>query len=85
MKLILIPFIVWLASYVIKRTVDLIKKQGRYFHYGGWPSTHAAITVSLCTVMFLEFGLESSAFAISAVFMTVIITDALALRPLISR
>jgi uncharacterized protein len=85
MKLILIPFIVWLASYLLKRIVDLVKKQDRYFHYGGWPSTHAAITVSLSTVMLLEFGVKSAAFAISAVFMAVILTDALALRPIISK
>jgi len=85
MKLILIPFIVFALSYLLKKTVDKIKKQDRYFHYGGWPSSHASITTSLTTVMALEFGLDSAAFAISAVFMAVILTDALTLRPLISR
>lgn len=54
-------------------------------HYGGWPSTHSSIVSSLATVMALEFGLASAEFAISVVLAAIVITDAIALRPLISQ
>lgn len=85
MKLVIIPFFVLLLSYILKRTVDAVRKQDRYFHYGGWPSSHTALMVSLCTIMALEFGFDSPYVAISAVFTLLVISDALALRPLISK
>lgn len=85
MKLLLIPLIVWLITFLLKLVVDLIKKNRRYMHYGGWPSTHTSISIALSTVMALEFGLGSPYFAISTIFSLIIITDALGLRNIISK
>lgn len=84
-KLIIIPLGVWLISFILKRIIDLFQKRDRYMHYGGWPSTHSSIVSSLAIVMALEFGLASAEFAISIILAAIVITDAIALRPLISQ
>lgn len=48
--------------------------------YSGMPSGHAAITVSLTTIIGLEKGLDYPGFAIALVFTLLVLRDATGLR-----
>lgn len=48
--------------------------------YGGMPSSHAAFVSTLTTLVGLEEGVDSTAFAIAAVFSLIILTDAIFFR-----
>lgn len=52
--------------------------------YGGMPSMHTAVTVSLCLIIYLQEGLTTS-LAISLAFALLIIIDALLLRRLVGQ
>jgi acid phosphatase family membrane protein YuiD len=64
----------------------LIRSNGQKFQlknltaYSGMPSGHSAIVVALATIIGLEEGFQSSMFALSVVFATVVIRDALGIR-----
>lgn len=47
---------------------------------GGMPSSHSAMVCSLATVCGYQYGLDSAAFAISAVLATVVMYDARGVR-----
>ncbi len=47
---------------------------------GGMPSSHSAAVTSLSTAIALEFGLDSSVFAIAAVFGIIVMFDATGVR-----
>lgn len=49
-------------------------------HYGGMPSSHTALFVSLSTITFINYGWNSPFFAISIVICMIMIRDALGLR-----
>ncbi len=48
--------------------------------YSGMPSGHAAMTVSLTTIIALELGLNSPMFGLAAIVMILTIRDAVGLR-----
>lgn len=48
--------------------------------YSGMPSAHAALTVSLTTIIALLYGILSPLFAICLIFTMIIIKDAVGLR-----
>lgn len=50
------------------------------FAYSGMPSGHGAIVVSLATIIGLEEGLTSPAFALSFILALIVIRDALGIR-----
>ncbi|MFC0559515.1 divergent PAP2 family protein [Halalkalibacter alkalisediminis] len=47
---------------------------------GGMPSSHSAAVTALSTAIALEFGLDSSFFAISAIFGIIVMFDATGIR-----
>ncbi|WP_062047514.1 divergent PAP2 family protein [Bacillus sp. JCM 19034] len=47
---------------------------------GGMPSSHSAAVTSLSTAIALEFGLDSSVFAIAAIFGIIVMFDATGVR-----
>lgn len=53
--------------------------------YSGMPSSHAAVTVSLATIIGLRLGIESAPFAIAALFAFLSIRDAVGIRQYIGR
>lgn len=53
--------------------------------YGGMPSAHTAFAFSLATVVGMTEGFSSTAFAITAVMVTVILDDALRMRIFLGR
>jgi len=50
------------------------------FAYSDMPSGHTAVVVALTTALALEYGFYSPLFAISFVFATIVIVDAIGLR-----
>lgn len=50
------------------------------FSYGGMPSAHTALTVSLVTVVGLGEGVASPFFAIATIFAVIVVHDAIRLR-----
>ncbi|MEZ4618905.1 MAG: divergent PAP2 family protein [Caldilineaceae bacterium] len=47
---------------------------------GGMPSSHTAMVVSLATVLGIEYGLDSSLFAIGVVLSVIVMYDATGVR-----
>lgn len=52
----------------------------RLFETGGMPSSHSAAVASLTTAVGIDEGLDSPAFAISAVFAAIVLHDAAGVR-----
>ncbi|MDA3802430.1 MAG: divergent PAP2 family protein [Patescibacteria group bacterium] len=50
------------------------------FSYSDMPSGHTAVVTSLAAIVALREGMDSSLFAISFVFATIVIVDAIGLR-----
>ena len=82
-QILLAPLIASIVSQVSKL---FIKANGLKFSwrsltaYSGMPSSHAATTVSLSTIVGLTQGFNSPLFAVSAIFTILVIRDALGLR-----
>jgi acid phosphatase family membrane protein YuiD len=53
--------------------------------YSGMPSSHAAITISLSTIIALRLGFDSAQFAIAALFTLLSLRDAVGIRQYIGR
>ena len=83
-QLIIIPLVVGAITQIIKLIIDGIPNnlnwQHLYNDYGGMPSSHTAFVVSLVTAVGFREGITSAAFAISLVFMFIIIRDAVGFR-----
>lgn len=82
--LFLIPLAVWFLIQVTKIVIDFFqeKKFNRknLFRAGGFPSVHSWISSSLITLMWLNFGIYSTEFAISVVFSFLFWYDAMNIR-----
>lgn len=83
-KLLLIPILTGVMTQLAKliwQTAGSGSFSWRNLHfYGGMPSAHTAIAASLVTVVGLQEGLSSPAFAIAAVFGILVIRDAIGFR-----
>lgn len=82
-KLFAIPIIVMLLNQVIKVAVEAIRGNWTWmsvFSYGGMPSSHSAIVVSLATVMWHYEGIDSPAFAIAVILALLTMRDATGIR-----
>ncbi len=86
MKYFVIPILISLIVHGLKLILDLAK--GRFSwhkagHYGGMPSSHAALVTSLATIIYLNQGL-SAAFGISVVLAIIVMRDAIGFRGYLS-
>jgi uncharacterized protein len=83
LKILLLPlaagFIAQLAKFFIKSNRQKFNWQG-ILSYSGMPSGHSSMIISLATIIFLEEGLYSPLFAISAVLAAIVIRDAVGIR-----
>lgn len=88
-ELILIPIVVALVTQIIKLIIDGIPNNLNWQHiindYGGMPSAHTSFVTSLATVVGLSQGFNSATFAISFVFMLIVMRDAIGFRREIGR
>lgn len=85
----LVPLTCLVFTQIIKIFIRLGKGQKvnwrMFFSYGSMPSSHAALFVSLATIIFLADGYGTAAFAVALVVMIIFIRDAVGLRMVISR
>ncbi|MEI6379164.1 MAG: divergent PAP2 family protein [Candidatus Falkowbacteria bacterium] len=87
------PFIIvpLTAAIIAQVTKFFIKSNGTHFSwraliaYSGMPSSHAAVTVSLATIIGLEQGWQTATFALAGIFALITIRDAVGLRRQVGR
>lgn len=82
-KLFVIPLLIMLINQGIKVVIEIFK--GNFslpsiLSYGGMPSSHAALVVSLATVMGYYRGMDSPEFAISIIITLFTLRDASGIR-----
>jgi acid phosphatase family membrane protein YuiD len=81
---IIAPFLGWLFAQGIKPLISLISGDGFDMHMafstGGMPSSHTATVIALATSLGITEGIGSTQFAISMVFSSVVIYDAMGIR-----
>jgi acid phosphatase family membrane protein YuiD len=78
-----IPITVMIISQVVKVCIDSQKMGWQWKHlnsYGGMPSSHTALCVSLMVMVGLTVGWTTPLFAVSAVMSAVFIRDASGIR-----
>jgi len=83
-RLMLIAFLSWLGSVLIKAVINLIIHKrivwNRFFGDGGMPSNHSAAVCGLATGTGLMCGLESPLFAVTVVLALIVMHDAVGVR-----
>ena len=87
-ELIIIPIVcAIITQFIVKPLISMIEGNFSWnslLHYGGMPSSHSALVSSIATIMYLNFGLDSAAFAISFFLAIIVMTDAVGLRSYIT-
>lgn len=87
MIFIIVPFLSAILTLIIKGMVAT-GHHGNFWQalwsYGGMPSMHTAIAISLCLIIYLKEGITTP-LAVSLVFAFIIIIDALLLRRLVGQ
>jgi acid phosphatase family membrane protein YuiD len=78
------PFIAWLLAQGIKPLISLIGGEGfdikRSLSTGGMPSSHTSTVIALTTNLAIRYGVGSYQFAMSLVFSSIVIYDAMGIR-----
>ena len=85
---IIIPFLAGFIAQILKFFIASNNKKFGFkniFDYSGMPSGHAALVISLSTILLLEEGWQSSVFGISLVLAFVVIRDAIGMRQYLGR
>lgn len=85
LKYIFIPFGTAIMSQSIKVLFEYIKyKKISFIRFingmGGMPSTHSSLVASICTIIYLDYGISSPLFAVSLVFSLIVMYDAMGIR-----
>ena len=89
MQYLIVPLLAWLIAQSLKHVAGLFGKNRRIFNAksrstlmlsGGMPSAHSATVVALTAIIGLNEGWSSAIFALSAVFSSVVIYDAVMVR-----
>ncbi len=75
----------WLLAHIVKYTVARIKGirvdlTRHLFISGGMPSSHAATSVALWTVIGLKNGIDSGLFGLTTLFVLIVCYDAVKVR-----
>lgn len=84
-KYILIPLLSIVVAQIIKTIIETISTKRfsleRLFNgAGGMPSTHTTAVISLTTLMYIDYGVNSELFAICLVFSLIVMYDAMGIR-----
>ena len=76
-----------IASFVLAQGTKIFIRSFKHritfhdlFAYSDMPSGHTAIVIGMATIIGLKQGFDSPLFALSVIFATVVITDAIGLR-----
>lgn len=86
----MLPYLIYpIVAFIIAQGTKVILKSQRknkkfhwhdIFAYSDMPSGHTATVTSLVTIVGLRDGIFAASFAISFVFMMIVVTDAIGLR-----
>ena len=84
-RYLLVPFVTLVVCQIIKFTIESIREKkfkfGRLFNgTGGMPSSHSSFTFALTFTILFNEGINSSLFALSLIFSTIVAYDAMGLR-----
>lgn len=83
-EMLMAALISWFIAQFIKVMLVLIKEKKlnfkKFIESGGMPSSHSSLVVALTTAAGKAYGLDSSTFAVSAVFSLVVMYDASGVR-----
>lgn len=83
-RFLIVPIVTWFCIQAFKVIWDLVTT--RKFNFkrivgaGGMPSSHSAVVVSMATMIGRSSGINSSLFALSAIFAFVVMYDACGVR-----
>jgi len=83
MHLFIIPLVVMIITQALKLFIEAARGNFSWSHltgYGGMPSSHSAIVVSLSTTLGYYEGFASPAFAVSIILLSLVLRDAAGLR-----
>lgn len=82
--ILIAPITAWLIAQLIKTVIHMIISKKfvaeRIVGGGGMPSSHSATVCALATAVAMRYGVASPLFAISAIFATVTMYDAMGVR-----
>ena len=83
-KFILVPLLMWIGIQLFKVIYEYFETKKwnweRLLGAGGMPSSHSAVVTSLATLIGKYQGVQSSIFALSAIFALVTMYDAAGVR-----
>jgi len=83
-KSLVISIFAWFCAQILKLVASLIQDKkvdwSLLLATGGFPSSHAAIVSALTTSIGINFGFDSSLFAVSIIMASVVMTDARGIR-----
>ena len=79
-RFLIVPIVTWFCIQAFKVIWDLVTTKKfnfkRIVGAGGMPSSHSAVVVSMATMIGRSSGINSSLFALSAIFAFVVMYDA---------
>jgi acid phosphatase family membrane protein YuiD len=88
-EVLIIPLCAWAIAQLIKLVAGLARERFLNLRYliasGGMPSSHTAIVCALATAVAMTQGLNSVAFAITAILAMVVMYDAAGVRHSVSK
>jgi acid phosphatase family membrane protein YuiD len=88
-SLIIIPIIVVILTQILKLSIDKIKGnlnlKNIFISYGGMPSAHTALAISIVTMIGLTEGVASPIFAVALIFTLIIMRDAITFRNILGK
>lgn len=83
-QIFIIPLTILVITQIFKVALEYYhekKFRFSYFgHYGGMPSAHTALFVSLATIILINYGWQSPLFAFALIICLVMVRDALGIR-----
>ena len=83
-RFLIVPIVTWFWIQAFKVIWDLVTTKKfnfkRIVGAGGMPSSHSAVVVSMATMIGRNSGINSSLFALSAIFAFVVMYDACGVR-----
>lgn len=86
---LIIPLIVVVGSQAIKLATDGIRGnfdlRNFFITYGGMPSSHTALAVSVTTLVGLRQGFASALFAVALCFTLLVMRDAMTVRRVLGK
>jgi acid phosphatase family membrane protein YuiD len=83
MRLFIIPLLVMVLVQTIKLLLEAARGNFSWEHlnnYGGMPSAHAALASSLVTMLYIDSGWDSGAFAVAIILFFIVVRDATGFR-----